>query len=347
LLESISLNLGGLVTDALNDPDVIEIMLNPDGCLWVEKFGQPMTEVGFISSIQAEAALCLIASAQKATLSREFPILEGLVPLDNSRIEGLLSPIVAGVAFAIRKKASKIFTFEEYVIAGILAPEARIILEELVIKRRNLLVAGCAGAGKSTFINAVIEAIARLTPMDRLIIIEDVGEIQSSSRNRVELCTTDFVDMERLLKVTLRLRPDRIIVGEVRDVAALALLKSWNTGHSGGMATLHANNATEAMIRLEELIAEGNFMPQKSVLARAINFIVFINKDERGIRRVTEIVRVGYDEGLKNYAFTFLYRYFSEEFESFEEPISPVGYAAGYFPPPSDKGAEFFLQEGI
>jgi len=319
LLESISLNLGGLVTDALKDPDVIEIMLNPDGCLWVEKFGQPMTEVGFISSIQAEAALSLIASAQKATLSRECPILEGLVPLDNSRIEGLLSPIVASVAFAIRKKASKIFTFEEYIQAGILATEARDILEDLVTNRQNLLVAGCAGAGKSTFINAVIEAIARLTPNDRLIIIEDVGEIQSSSRNRVELSTTDFVDMERLLKVTLRLRPDRIIVGEVRDVAALALLKAWNTGHQGGLVTLHANNAPEAMIRLEELIAEGHYLPQKSVLARAINYIVFINKDHRGIRRVTEIARVGYDKELMDYAFNFLYRYFPESPDSFEQ----------------------------
>jgi type IV secretion system protein VirB11 len=326
LMQSIALNLGESVIEALNDPEVIEITLNPDGRLWVEKFGQPMIAVSFIPAIQAESALHLIASAQKAPLTREFPILEGLVPLDGSRIEGLLPPVVDSVAFAIRKKASKIFTFEEYVQAGILAPEAREILEELVTKRRSLLVAGCAGAGKSTFINAVIEAVARLTPQDRLIIIEDVAELQSSSQNRVELRTTEFVNMERLLRVALRLRPDRIILGEVRDVAALALVKSWNTGHFGGLATLHANNAPEAMIRLEELIAEGNYLPQKSVLARAINFIVFINKDDKGIRRLTEIVRVGYDEEPKDYAFTFLYRYFPESPDSFEQ--APEGYAA-------------------
>ena len=330
LMNSISRNLGPEVIEALRDPEVIEIMLNPDGALWVEKFGEPMRLISAITPEQADLAITLIASALNAPATRETPVIEGELPLDGSRFEGLIPPVVAAPTFTIRKKASRIFTFEDYVQAGILPPAARDLLEEAVLKRRNLLVAGSTGSGKTTFVNAVIEAVARLTPQDRLIVIEDTAELQSSSPNRVELHTTDFVDMQRLLKVTLRLRPDRILVGEVRDVSALALVKAWNTGHEGGLATVHANSAREALIRLEQLIAEGQYQPLKEVLAEAINLVIFLKK-LAGQRRVTEIVTVGYSPETKDYLFDYQYRYVPPE-NAGDLPIPETAEAVGALP---------------
>jgi len=320
LLRGIAHNLGADIIDALKDEDVIEIMLNPDGRLWIEKFGRPMTMISMVTPAQADLAISLIASALKVVATRETPIIEGELPLDGSRFEGLIPPVVAAPTFTIRKKASKIFTFEDYVAAGNLTPKARCLLEEAVTDHRNILVVGGTGSGKTTFVNAVIEAVARLTPEDRLVIIEDTSELQSSSENRVNLHTTDFVDMQRLLRATMRLRPDRILVGEVRDVSALALVKAWNTGHVGGLATVHANSAREGLTRIEQLIAEGRYQPQKEVLAEAIHYVVFMKK-KSGIRRVTEIVSVGYSGQTHDYTFDYRYQYESDFLaaDSYEE----------------------------
>ncbi|MDR2724762.1 MAG: P-type conjugative transfer ATPase TrbB, partial [Candidatus Adiutrix sp.] len=297
--------------------------LNPDGGLWVERFGEPMSLISSITPEQADLAVTLIASALNAPATRQTPIIEGELPLDGSRFEGLIPPVVAAPIFTIRKKAAKIFTFSDYVQAGILPSAAKELLEEAVLMRRNLLVAGGTGSGKTTFVNAVIEAVARLTPQDRLIIIEDTAELQSSSPNRVELHTTDGVDMGRLLKATLRLRPDRILVGEVRDVSALALVKAWNTGHEGGLATVHANSAREGLTRLEQLIAEGQYQPLKEVLASAIHFVIFLKKHS-GFRRVTEIAAIGYSPETKDY--TFDYKYLFDPAADVAAPLTPDGY---------------------
>ena len=307
LLASIAVNLGPQVYEALNDENVIEIMLNPDGKLWVEEFGKPMILVARVAPEQAELAISLIASALKTVATRETPIIEGELPLDGSRFEGLMPPVVAAPAFTIRKKASKIFTFDDYLTAGNLSPEGKALLETAVIDHRNILVVGGTGSGKTTFVNAVLEAVHRRTPRDRLVIIEDTSELQSQSENRVELHTTDFVDMQRLLRATMRLRPDRILVGEVRDISALALVKAWNTGHEGGLATVHANSAREGLTRIEQLIAEGQFSPQKEVLADAIHLVVFMKKHE-GLRRVMEIAQVGYSRERSDYTFDYQYR---------------------------------------
>ena len=311
LLSSISINLGSHVIEALQDPEVIEIMLNPDGRLWIEKFGSPMTQIATVTPQQADLALTLIASAMNVTATRDNPIIEGELPLDGSRFEGLIPPVVAAPSFTIRKKASKIFTFDDYLTAGNLNEEGKTLLECAVAEHRNILVVGGTGSGKTTFVNAVVEAVARITPEDRLVIIEDTSELQSSSPNRVDLHTTDFVDMQRLLKATMRLRPDRIIVGEVRDASALALVKAWNTGHEGGLATVHANSAREGLTRIEQLIAEGRYTPIKEVLADAIHIVVFMKKLE-GIRRVAEIVSVGFSSQANDYAFDYQYRFEKE-----------------------------------
>ncbi len=308
LLSSISVNLGSHVMEALQNPEVTEIMLNPDGRLWIEEFGRPMTQIATVTPQAADLAITLIASAMNAAATRDSPIIEGELPLDGSRFEGLIPPVVAAPSFTIRKKASKIFTFDDYLAAGNLSFEGKTLLESAVAEHRNILVVGGTGSGKTTFVNAMIEAVARITPEDRLVIIEDTSELQSESPNRVELHTTDFVDMQRLLKATLRLRPDRIIVGEVRDAAALALVKAWNTGHEGGLATVHANSAREGLTRIEQLIAEGRCTPIKEVLADAIHIVVFMKKLE-GVRRVAEIAQVSFSSQTKDYAFEYPYRF--------------------------------------
>jgi type IV secretion system protein TrbB len=165
------------------------------------------------------------------------------------------------------------------------------IIESAVINRQNILVVGGTGTGKTTLTNAIIEAIVRLTPDHRLIILEDTAEIQCSAKNANLLHTTDTVDMLRLLKATMRLRPDRILVGEVRGKEALALLKAWNTGHPGGVATVHANGAKAGLIRLEQLIAEDSTSPMQPLIAEAVNLIVSITKTATG-RKIDEILTV-------------------------------------------------------
>ena len=284
-----------LYTVLTTRPDLVELMLNEDGRVWAEFLGQPMTQVGTLAPHQAEALMATIASTLRTTVTRENPILECELPLDGSRFEGMLPPVVAAPVFAIRRKASRVFTLAEYVADGVMSARQADELARAVLARENVLVVGGTSSGKTTLTNALIEHMAREAPHDRLVVIEDLAEIQCSAPNRVMLRATDTVDMLRLLKATMRLRPDRIVVGEVRRAEALALIKAWNTGHPGGAATVHANDARAGLLRLENLIAEATTAPMQRTIAAAVNLVVFIEKTPAG-RRVRELVRVhGYD----------------------------------------------------
>jgi type IV secretion system protein VirB11 len=161
---------------------------------------------------------------------------------------------------------------------------------------QNILVVGGTGSGKTTLTNAIIDYTAIAWPNERLVIIEDTAEIQSRSKNSVILRATDTVDMLRLLKATMRLRPTRILVGEVRGAEALSLIKAWNTGHPGGVATIHANSAEAALSRMESLVAEATAAPMQKVIAEAVHVIVSIAKTAQG-RKVQDVLRVeGYDQ---------------------------------------------------
>jgi type IV secretion system protein VirB11 len=164
-------------------------------------------------------------------------------------------------------------------------------LEIAIRDRKNILVAGGTGSGKTTLANALIAEIVQAHPEHRLVIIEDTAEIQCSAENAVLLHATDNVDMLRLLKATMRLRPDRILVGEVRGPEALALLKAWNTGHPGGVATVHANSAAAGLIRMEQLIAEATPTPIPVLIGEAVDLVVSIVKTPIG-RKVHEILQV-------------------------------------------------------
>ena len=293
--EKLQRELGPVVVGLLNEPSVIEIMLNPDGTLWVERLGMGMVPFGVMPPANAEALIATIASTLRAEVTAENPILECELPLDGSRFEALIPPVVAAPVFTIRRKALKVFTLADYVDQRIMSVGQKDLICDAIERRENILVAGGTGTGKTTLANALIEHISRVTPDHRLVIIEDTAEIQCLAENAVMLRAADHVDMTRLLKATMRLRPDRICVGEVRGPEALALLKAWNTGHPGGVSTVHANDARAALIRLEQLIAEASQNPMARLIGEAIDWIVSIVKTAEG-RRVREVLSVqGFD----------------------------------------------------
>lgn len=287
---------GPVLLKYLDDREVIEILLNPDGKLWVERLGAHGLEcVGDMSKVQAMSIISTVAALLETTVSEDRPILECEIPSNGSRFEALIPPVVAAPTFSIRKKASAVFTLDQYVAAGIITEQQKAIIENAVIERKNILIAGGTGTGKTTLANAVLDAVARLAQDQRIVIIEDTPELQCIAQNTVYLRTSSGVDQTMLLRATMRLRPDRIVVGEVRDKAALALLKAWNTGHPGGISTVHANNAVAALTRVGQLVQEAGVPPSPELIAEAVNIIVSIRR-EAGSRRVDEIVSVrGYD----------------------------------------------------
>ncbi len=292
LRDKLERELGDTIVKALADTSVVEIMLNADGALWIDKLGEGMRNSGVVmSAMQAENLLRTIASALDIVVNADHPILEGVLPIDGSRFAGVLPPVSARPVFSIRKRASLIFTLDDYVKSGICTERQATLLREAVAERQNILVVGSTGSGKTTLANALLDHMSYVDRDQRVVVIEDTAELQCNAPNYVALKTSDGVDMTRLLRTTLRFRPDRIVVGEVRGAEALALLKAWNTGHPGGVATVHANNALAGLVRLEQLVAEANVQPQPQLIAEAVDVLVSIVRTPAG-RRIAEIVRV-------------------------------------------------------
>ncbi|WP_028755114.1 P-type conjugative transfer ATPase TrbB [Rhizobium leucaenae] len=283
--------LGDHLCVALEDPSVVEIMLNPDGKLFIERLGHGMAAAGEMQRAAAETVIGSVAHVLNSEVDDESPIVSGELPIGGHRFEGLLPPVVAGPSFTIRRRASRLIPLDDYVASKTMTAEQAKVIRSAVASKLNIVVAGGTGSGKTTLTNAILGEIVLQTPDDRLVILEDTAEIQCAADNAVCLHTSDTVDMSRLLKSTMRLRPDRIIVGEVRDGAALTLLKAWNTGHPGGIATVHSNTARSALQRLEQLTAEASQQPMQAVIGDAVDLIIFIERTPRG-RRVTEILHV-------------------------------------------------------
>lgn len=292
-------DMGPLLMDALNDPRTVELMLNADGRVWQELLGEPMKCIGALRTAQGEAIIKTVAGYHGKEVTRLKPIIEGELPLDGSRFAGQLPPIVQAPTFAIRKKAVAIFTLDQYVAAGAMSGHHRDILKRAVKDHRNILVIGGTGSGKTTLVNAIIEEMTVASPTERVCIIEDTGEIQCSAENCVQYHTSIEVPMTALLKVILRMRPDRIMVGEVRGAEALDLLDAWNTGHEGGAATLHANNTAAGLDRLKSLISRNPFAPSdiEPLIGEAVHLVVHIARVPEG-RRIQEILQIsGYANG--------------------------------------------------
>lgn len=294
--ESLYHALGPLVSDALAQPDVVEVMANPDGSLWVDRAGVGRQKVGQIEQSAAETTIRLLASHMGETVTPDRPTVAGVLPRSGERFQGLLPPLAERPVFTIRKRASVVFTLIDYVAKGILSTPAADLIRSAVIERQNILVAGGTGSGKTTLVNAILAEPAFRN--DRIVIIEDTKELQCPAEDKVELLTKNTeprVTMTDLLRMTLRLRPDRIIIGEVRGPEALAMLKAWNTGHPGGVATIHANSAADALRRIEDLVGEASQIVPRRSIASAVNLVIFIERTSAG-RKVRNLVRVvGFD----------------------------------------------------
>lgn len=292
-LEKLKRDMGATFLKGFNDPRTVEIMLNADGQLWIERLGEKMEVLGRLHPFKSEAIIKTVAGFHGKVITAENPIIEATFPLDGSRFAAQLPPTVSAPTFALRKKAVSIFTLEQYVETGVMTPEQRDVLIEAVNTHRNILIIGGTGSGKTTLVNAVIHQMVISNPSERVFIIEDTGEIQCSAKNHVQFYTTAEISMTTLLKTTLRMRPDRILVGEVRGPEALDLLMSWNTGHEGGAATLHANDARSGLDRLSMLISMHKDAPAhiEPLIAKAVHVVVHIARAEGG-RKVEEILKV-------------------------------------------------------
>jgi type IV secretion system protein VirB11 len=297
--EKLRRDLGFVIEAALADPKTVEVMLNADGKLWQERLGEKMQYIGDMSAARAEAVIKTIAGFHGKEITRFKPTLEGELPLDGSRFAGQLPPVVSAPTFAIRKKALSIFTLSQYVDAGIMTTAQCDTIKAAIAAHRNILVIGGTGSGKTTLVNAIINEMVVFDPTERIFIIEDTGEIQCVAENSVQYHTTLDVSMTMLLKTTLRMRPDRILVGEVRGPEALDLLDAWNTGHEGGAATLHANNTLAGLTRLKSLITRNPAAPSDidALIGEAVHLVVHISRTPEG-RSVQEILEVsGFQDG--------------------------------------------------
>jgi len=288
--------LGPTILGALADPRVVEVMVNADGRVWLDRAGSGRACVGAVDASRAEAVIRLVADHVGEEVGRHRPVVSGTLPETGERFQGQLPPVTAAPTFSIRKRAELVFTLDDYVRQSILTPRQADALREAVATRQNVLIAGGTGSGKTTLANALLAEPAFAE--DRVILIEDTRELQCSSPDRIELLTKKTeppVTMDDLVRHALRLRPDRIVVGEVRGGEALSLLKAWNTGHPGGLATIHANGPEDALARLEDLIGEVSHRVPRRAIARAVDRIVFIRRTAAG-RRVESVLRVvGHD----------------------------------------------------
>jgi type IV secretion system protein TrbB len=313
--------LGDQILAFLTDEHTEDILLNPDGSLWVKRMGEGFSRASEMSAAQASSALNTIAAWRGTVLNHDRPILETELPIDGSRFEGIVPPIVRHPVFAIRLRPRRIFPLNEYEAAGILTEKSDPlnhvrrqddfmdavrglkhgdIIRAAVRAKKNILVVGSTGSGKTTFVNACLDTLAALTPHDRVISIEDATELQCPAENYLDLRAVGNVTMLQCLRACMRLQPTRIIVGEVRGGEAHTLLKAWNTGHPGGMATVHANDAVSGLIRLESLVAEATSAPQQTLIAEAVDLVVFIDAEPQLAtgRKIRELLLVtGYANG--------------------------------------------------
>jgi len=283
--------LGPAIASFLEDAAIVEVMLNPDGRIWIDRLSEGLSDTGErLSAADGERIVRLVAHHVGAEVHAGAPRVSAELPDTGERFEGLLPPVVAAATFAIRKPAVAVFTLDDYVAAGVMSAGQAEALRHGVAARANILVAGGTSTGKTTLTNALLAEVAKTS--DRVVIIEDTRELQCAAPNMVSMRTKDGVaSLSDLVRSSLRLRPDRIPVGEVRGAEALDLLKAWGTGHPGGVGTIHAGSAIGAMRRLEQLIQEAVVTVPRALIAETIDLVAVLAGRGRK-RRLTELARI-------------------------------------------------------
>ena len=293
--------LGPAIAAFLEDPSIVEVMLNPDGRLWIDRLSGGLEDTGrTLSAADGERIVRLVAHHVGAEVHAGRPRVSAELPETGERFEGLLPPVVTAPAFAIRKPAVAVFTLDDYVAAGTMTSGQAAALRTAVASRKNILVAGGTGTGKTTLTNALLAEIAATS--DRVVLIEDTRELQCRAPNLVAMRTKDGVaSLSDLVRSSLRLRPDRIPIGEVRGAEALDLLKAWGTGHPGGIGTIHAGTALGAIRRLEQLIQEAVVTVPKALIAETIDLVAVL-RGRGSERRLSELALIaGLDPATDDY----------------------------------------------
>jgi type IV secretion system protein VirB11 len=293
--------LGPAIAAFLEDPSIVEVMLNPDGRLWIDRLSGGLEDTGrTLSAADGERIVRLVAHHVGAEVHAEHPRVSAELPETGERFEGLLPPVVTAPAFAIRKPAVAVFTLDDYVAAGTMTAGQAEALRAAVASRKNILVAGGTGTGKTTLTNALLAEIAGTS--DRVVLIEDTRELQCRAPNLVAMRTKDGVaSLSDLVRSSLRLRPDRIPIGEVRGAEALDLLKAWGTGHPGGIGTIHAGTALGAIRRLEQLSQEAVVTVPKALIAETIDLVAVL-RGRSSERRLSELALIaGLDPATGDY----------------------------------------------
>lgn len=297
------------------DQGISEIMVNGSGRIFIERGGE-ITEVSDarLTEKNLQVAVRNIARALGDEINEDQPLLDSRLP-DGSRVAAVIPPCsIRGTTLTIRKFQSTQFTAEELVRIGSLSPELMETLRVSIGNRLNLLISGGTGSGKTTLLNALAHFIA---DTERIILIEDTAEIQLDKPNLVrfearrQLPGLPAVTIRDLVRASLRHRPDRILVGEVRGGEALDLLQAWNTGHSGSLSTIHANSAQQAVSRLTSCVLQaGVELPYAAIrahIADAVQLLLHVER-RQGRRQAAELLRVeGYEPEQDRYRFTRIY----------------------------------------
>jgi len=291
LAELLTSALGPGIADLLKDQGISEIRLNSDGSVWTNRLGHGKSKSNVtISSENARRAIYAVAYGVGEVCNDNKPSISAELPGTGERFQGVLPPLAQAPLFVIRKKAVKIFSLEELNQQGVLPAGGLELLRDAVIARQNILVVGGTDSGKTTFTNALLKVIEDSS--DRVIILEDTQELQCRANDVEYLHTKDSIaSLRDLIRCTMRMSPDRIVIGEVRGAEALDLLKAWNTGHPGGVSTVHANSAERGLLRIEQLVQEAGVQPCREMIAEAVNVIVYMQKDGTK-RKVKTIVNV-------------------------------------------------------
>lgn len=299
VVEALRHAMGETIRAGLDDPDVIEVMVNPDGRIWFDRIGRGREATDqVLAPADSESILRLLADHVGVVVTAERPLVSATLPLTGERFQGIFPPITTAPSFAIRKPARSVFRLDDYVRRGHLTAGQAGTLRQAIADRLNILIIGGTSSGKTTFANALLAD--PVFSEDRVVIIEDTPELQCAAPDCLPMLTRKIepkVTAQDLVVAALRLRPDRIVIGEVRDGAALEMIKAWNTGHPGGLGTLHANSPIDALYRIEDLIGEVSERIPYRAIASSLNVIVEIKRTPQG-RRVSGILRVlGWQDG--------------------------------------------------
>jgi pilus assembly protein CpaF len=332
------------IAHLIQDPDITEIMVNGSRRIFVERQGLIEAVEGIeIDERNLKVAVKNIARALGDDVSEEKPILDSRLP-DGSRVAAVFPPCsVGGTTLTIRKFQTRFFTAEELVRSGTMTPDVLAHIRHAIHMNQNILISGGTSTGKTTLLNALS---AFLPATDRIVLIEDTAELQIERPNLVrfearrEQAGLPAVTIRELLRATLRHRPDRIIVGEVRGGEAFDLLQALNTGHSGTLSTIHANSAAQALARFSSCVVQsGVELPYQAVryqIADAINLVLHLGR-AHGARVVRELIRIsGYDPQRDRYESDVL---FSREVAE-EKPMSTLVGTSGPLPDETSHNTE-------